>query len=429
MGLFGSVFLGLITVLVALLAPTVIHWGTIAGPFLTPKPTVLGEGQGLIYIDDTVHCEDVHHYTPANLLFTACEDLITTRFDWFPGLGHLEAEAAGRGSIHVIDPKNMKSSRLAFENFQSNFVTHGIDVIADPKHADSVYIFAINHLPNPAFLAASTEERQDIPAARSQIELFHHVLHSKTVRHVRSIRHPLIYTPNDISAVSPSEFYVTNDHYYRDGIKRAIEDLWPFAKWSYTVNVQIDDLDLESGSATAVSQLDPESELRADIALSGLWNNNGLGHGRSDDEIVISSAIGAELYLAKVHSTNHTLSVHTTIPFDTVTDNPSYYADPYASEGNDASGFVVAGVSQGIYLAQTGHDIHGKDPMQVWYTRQNGSGKWENRLLFEDDSERIRTASAAVLVPIEPEAGAQKQAWLFVTGFLSEKMIAVKVDL
>lgn len=104
MGLLGSVFLGLITVLVALLAPTVIHWGTIAGPFLTPKPTVLGEGQGPIYIDDTVHCEDVHHYTPANLLFTACEDLITTRFDWFPGLGHLEAEAAGRGSIHVIDP-------------------------------------------------------------------------------------------------------------------------------------------------------------------------------------------------------------------------------------------------------------------------------------------------------------------------------------
>lgn len=90
----------------------------------------------------------------------------------------------------------------------------------------------------------------------------------------------------------------------------------------------------------------------------------------------------------------------------------------------------MAGISQGIYLAKTGHDIHGKDPMQVWYTRQNGSGKWENKLLFEDDSERIRTASAAVLVPIKPEGDArQKQAWLFVTGFLSESMIAVKVDL
>lgn len=105
MALLGSAFLGLITLLVALLAPTVIHYSKIGGPFLTPKPTVLGQGQGPVVIEDTVHCEDVHHYRPANLLFTACEDEIKTRFDWFPGLGHLEAHAAGQGSIHVVDPK------------------------------------------------------------------------------------------------------------------------------------------------------------------------------------------------------------------------------------------------------------------------------------------------------------------------------------
>lgn len=318
----------------------------------------------------------------------------------------------------------MKSTRLTFENFSNKFVTHGIDVISDPKNAEAVYIFAVNHLPNPAFVAAKDEEeRKNIDAARSQIELFHHVLHTKTIKHVRSIRHELVYTPNDIAAVSPTEFYVTNDHYYRDGLGRLIEDLWPFAKWSNIINVRLDPAVKGDGDETA--------GLDARVAHSGLWNNNGLGRGRSDDEIVISSAVGGELYLGTIDSETRTISIHTTIPFETVTDNPSYFVDEYSSEAGekgDASGFVVAGVSQGIYLGQTGHDIHGKDPLQVWYTHRTEAGEWENKLLFEDDSSRIRTASAAVLVPIEPK-GESKKAWLFVTGFLSESMVAVQVDL
>jgi hypothetical protein len=105
MGLLNSALLGLFAILVATLAPAVVHLIKIGGPFLTPNPTVLGAGQGPIVIEDTVHCEDLHHYRPANLLFTACEDLKDTRFDWFPGLAHLDPKAAGRGSIHVVDPK------------------------------------------------------------------------------------------------------------------------------------------------------------------------------------------------------------------------------------------------------------------------------------------------------------------------------------
>lgn len=100
--LFG---LGLVAGLVALWLPMIVHFVIIGGVFQTPTPTVLGEGQGPIRIEDTIHCEDVHHYRPANLLFTACEDIKDTRFDWFPGLGHLKPHPPARGSIHVIDPK------------------------------------------------------------------------------------------------------------------------------------------------------------------------------------------------------------------------------------------------------------------------------------------------------------------------------------
>lgn len=315
--------------------------------------------------------------------------------------------------------QTMKSKRLAFEGFDGPFITHGIDVVEDPEQPDAVYIFAVNHLPNPDhWLAGDRATAKGIPKAQSQIELFHHVLESETVQHVRSIRHPLVETPNDIYADSPYSLYVTNDHFYRDGPLRLIEDIWPRAKWSTVVHVQVTDMKSKNG----------EDGLEASVAHSGLWNNNGLSHGRTSEEIVISSAIGGELYVSQRHP-NHTISVKDTISFDTVTDNPSYYADPYRTEADDASGFVVAGVSQGLYLPKTSRDPDATDPLQVWYARpQPGTNGWEKKLLFEDDGLRIRSASAAVLVPLEPKGG-KKLAWLFVTGFLSESMVAVQVEL
>ncbi|KAJ5937438.1 hypothetical protein N7454_004738 [Penicillium verhagenii] len=419
MGTFRSIFgLGFVA-LTAYLVPIILHVVKIGGVLKTPTPTVLGEGQGPIRIEDTIHCEDVHHYRPANLLFAACEDNKYTRLDWFPGLGHLTPHSPARGSIHVVDPKTFKSKRLAFTNFNGSFVTHGIDVIKDPAQEDAVYIFAINHLPNPEYNFDASEPSEDIHKARSQVELFRHVLQSDTIQHVRSILHPLVKTPNDLYAVSPHSFFVTNDHFYREGTMRMVEDFYSGAKWSSIIHVQL--TDLKTTDATA--------GIEAGVAHSGLWNNNGLGHGRSKDEVVIASASGGEVYLADRHTTNNTLSVHTTISFDTVTDNPSYYADPYRTDADDASGFVVAGISQPYKLAKSAKDPNGLDPVQVWYARPRaGSKTWEKKMLFEDDGSLIRTASAAVLVPVEPKDG-KKMAWLFVTGFMSEAMVAAQVEL
>ncbi|KAJ5885284.1 hypothetical protein N7495_009794 [Penicillium taxi] len=407
----------LIAILATFFLPIGTHISTTLGAFYTPVPTVLGEGQGPFYIKDTVHCEDVHHYHPANLLFTACEDSKDTRLGWFPAVGHLKPQMPARGSIHVVDPKTMQSTRLAFEGFYGSFVTHGIDVIEDPSQKDAVYIFAVNHLPNPEYFEAANPS-EEIPKARSQIELFHHILQSETVQHVRSILNPLITTPNDIYAVSPTSFYVTNDHFYREGAMRLVEDVYPSAKWSSITHVQL--TDLKSTDSTA--------GLEASVALDGLWNNNGLGHGRTEQEVVISSAIGGQLYISQWHETNNTISVQTTLAFDCVADNPSYYSDPYRTTEDDASGFVVTGITRAFYIGLGEKYRTHLNSIKVWYARLNGQGNWEKKVLFEDDGERIQTASTVVLVPIESVDG-QKLAWCFVTGFMSESMIAVKVEL
>jgi len=320
-----------------------------------------------------------------------------------------------RGSLHVIDPKTFTGKRLEFEGFGDTFVTHGIDVITDPEDGGAVYIFAINHLPNPEYVRDKTFVGHK---AASQIEIFHHRIGSSTARYIRSVAHPLIQTPNDMVVRSLDSFYVTNDHYYREGVMRQIEDVYYGAKWSTTIFVQITDL----ASKDATSGID------ASVALTGLHNNNGLGHGRTPDQIAIGSAASGDIHIASVNA-NNTLSVRETIPFDTAVDNPSWYSDPFANIGGDSSGYISAGLSKAGDLAKSVGVATGTEPVMVWLAKHK-NGKWEKKLLFEDDGKRLRSAATAVLIGIDPVLeGGKKKGWLFVTGFYSKSMIAVKVDL
>lgn len=328
----------------------------------------------------------------------------------------------------------MKSRKLGFENFAGPFVTHGIDVISDPKNEKAVYIYAVNHLPNPEYLQQLETQKQtgvkpkaDVAKARSQLEVFHHTQGSATVKHIRSIRHPLIQTPNDLLALSTTSLLVTNDHHYRDGHLRLVEDLFSNAKWTTIVYIKITD--------PLTASEEPESGITATLADTKLHNNNGLGRGRSADEIIIDSAASGVLHVGKLSGDRDStpkIQIVGDVELDCVADNPSYFSDPYATSDNDASGFVVSGVSKGADLAHTSLDPAGKDPSMTWFVKP-GPGpvsSWEKKLLFEDDSSRIRSSSAAVLVGIDPKTEeGRKKAWLFVTGIFSSNIIAVKVDL
>lgn len=438
----------ILAVLAAMFAGPVYRQVTLLGVLRKPmENNQYIEGQNLIKIEDTMQCEDLHYHAPSNKLFTACEDSVLPRFEWFPPMKVFKKPSLATGSIHVIDPVTMKSTRLTFEEgFSGPFITHGIDILEDPERPDAVYIFAVNHAPHPAYRPGRSDREWDWdgPKARSQIELFHHVLDTTTATHVRSIRHPLIKTPNDIYAENPYSFFVTNDHGYRDGVRRAIEDIVPLAKWSSTIHVRLDKL----------QAVDAEAAIDASVALTGLFNNNGFGHGKTADDMLLTSAAGGMLYLAQPvrDQDGNTISVKEEIPLDSDIDNPSYFTDVYrTSDVDDASGFVLAGLRRPIDMATHLSDPTAKDGVMVWYMRPNmtatrhsegegeheqnddekssNNGRYETRLLFEDDGTHIRTAATAVLVPIpsQPEQG--KKAWLFVTGFYSESMIAVKVDL
>lgn len=323
--------------------------------------------------------------------------------------------------------------------FEQPFFTHGIDVLTDPEFQDYVYIYAVNHLPSPELLAYLAEHHPDrdtithstvipdeIPRARSQLEIFRHKLGSSTASHLRSVRHPLLRTPNDVLASGDGRsVYVTNDHFYRAGQMRSIEDIWYYARWTDTVHFQIEDLESKDDTAG----------FTASVALTGLHNNNGLGRGASEGEMVITSAASGDVHLVKARDAGITLDVKESFHLDSSLDNPSYFVDQYApSPEDDRSGYVIAGLTKAADLLQSAHDPNATEPIVVWLVRKGGAdgdkSKRNVTVLFEDDGSRIRSASGAVMKAIDPalEDG-RRRAWLFVTGFFSRDMIAVKIDL
>jgi hypothetical protein len=87
------------------IAPSIRHELKVLGVGRSVPVSTIANAVDYVTIDDTTHCEDLHYYAPANLLFTACEDRYT-RFGWFPPLGNFEPpRESTQGSFHVVDPE------------------------------------------------------------------------------------------------------------------------------------------------------------------------------------------------------------------------------------------------------------------------------------------------------------------------------------
>lgn len=184
------------------------------------------------------------------------------------------------------------------------------------------------------------------------------------------------------------------------------------ARWSDVIHLEILDLNAKDAS----------QGIEATVAKHAMQNPNGLGHGKDESEILICRAAAGIVEIAQRGQTP-ALEFIETVQLPITVDNPTYFHDPYAQEtGHDASGYVIAGLARAFEMPSH------QDPVAVYLV--SVSGDRTQRLLFQDDGKTINTASAAVLIAIDPkENGGKKQAWLFVTGFHSKGVASSKVDL
>ncbi len=272
----------------------------------------------------------------------------------------------------------------------------------------------MNHAPTDEYVESRNASLPAERKADSRVEIFHHVLGSDTATHVRTVRHHLIQTPNDLLATGPTSFFVTNDHFYREGTMRKLEDVGTRATsaWSNTLHV------IANAKARDFEGVDTV------FALHGLHNNNGLG--RRPGGVTICDASGGVAYLAHIEGRN--LKVDSQIAYESTIDNPSWFEDKYPGD-NDRSGIVQAGLAKAMIM----HEALNRDaavPPIVWLSSGSPEKGWKTSMLFTDNGLSLSSASAGIMISIDPATNdGKKQAWLFMSGFGSLRIVATKVDL
>ncbi|XP_046884237.1 serum paraoxonase/arylesterase 2-like [Hypomesus transpacificus] len=125
----------------------------------------------------------------------------------YPGM---PSYSDGPGKIYSLDLQDSRIKPVELRMDRSfdfdSFNPHGISTLLYDD--DTVYIFVVNH-----------------PQSKSQVEIFRFVEEENSIVHVKTIKHDLLHSVNDIIAVGVESFYATNDRYFTDSIWRQLEPL------------------------------------------------------------------------------------------------------------------------------------------------------------------------------------------------------------
>lgn len=135
----------------------------------------------------------------------------------FPGLPVTEE----KGKIFTIDLKDPRMKPMELRMSRSfdleSFNPHGISVFTDQKNGE-IYLLVVNH-----------------PQHQSQVEMFLFMEDSLSLLHLKTFKHELLHSVNDIVAVAPDAFYATNDHYFSNNFMKTFVEVFLAQPWTNVV--------------------------------------------------------------------------------------------------------------------------------------------------------------------------------------------------
>ncbi|KAM4688223.1 serum paraoxonase/arylesterase 2-like [Discoglossus pictus] len=136
----------------------------------------------------------------------------------YPGVMCFAPDKHGQIFLLDLNDENLHPISLRFSrDFElATFNPHGLSIYIDEKD-DSVYLFVVNH-----------------PHFKSTVEIFKFMEEESVLMHLKTIKHELLSSVNDIIAVGPESFYATNDLYFNNHIMRDVEILLGLA-WGNVV--------------------------------------------------------------------------------------------------------------------------------------------------------------------------------------------------
>jgi len=164
-------------------------WST--GQFKTLEPHFAGECK---QITGLVGPEDITIHPKNGIAFISASDWRAV----------LQSKPAN-GAVYAYDLKAASPKLIHLTpDASDNFHPHGISLYVDENGRDA--LFVINH-----------------EGGRHRIEIYN--LKDGQLSRRKTISDPMLISPNDLVAVGPDRFYVSNDHRYDSDIMKVIEDI------------------------------------------------------------------------------------------------------------------------------------------------------------------------------------------------------------
>ncbi|CAK6434530.1 unnamed protein product [Pipistrellus nathusii] len=209
----------------------------------------------------------------------------------YPGNKNFDSNTPGNillMDLNEEDPAVLELSISGSKFNMSSFYPHGISTFTDEDN--TVYLLVVNH-----------------PDAKSTVELFKFQKEEKSLLHLKTIRHELLHSLNDIVAVGPEHFYATNDHYFVDPYLRSLEVNLGLS-WSYVVYY---------------------SPNEVKVVADGFDFANGINISPDGKYVYISELLSHKIHVYEKHA-NWTLTSLKSLAFDTLVDNIS--VDPVTGD-------------------------------------------------------------------------------------------------
>ncbi|KAM8936585.1 LOW QUALITY PROTEIN: serum paraoxonase/arylesterase 2-like [Lycaon pictus] len=200
-----------------------------------------------------------------------------------PGLHSFSPDKPGGILMMDLKKENPRALELRISRgFNlASFNPHGISTFIDSD--DTVYLFVVNH-----------------PEFKNTVEIFKFEEEENSLLHLKTIKHELLPSVNDIIAVGPAHFYATNDHYFSD----------PFLKYLETY------LNLHWANVVYYSP----DEVK--VVAEGFDAANGINISPDKKYIYVADILAHEIHVLEKHP-NMNLTQLKVLKLDTLVDNLS----------------------------------------------------------------------------------------------------------
>ncbi|KAJ2616941.1 hypothetical protein H4S08_000539 [Coemansia sp. RSA 1365] len=120
-------------------------------------------------------------------------------------------------NLELLQPMELDSGTGKLVPFSQELRVHGFDIYWDSLDPTELTFMIVNH-----------------QQSGSGISIFRHRIGTRYIQHVKTVKSPLLHSPNDVVATSRSTFYATNDMRSTYSIMRRIEIFFGMA-WGHVV--------------------------------------------------------------------------------------------------------------------------------------------------------------------------------------------------